>query len=55
MIWYKENNNDDIIISTRIRLARNLLRYPFPQAMRAEELKKATEEIKSAITESNFE
>ncbi len=32
MIWYK-NNNSDIIISTRIRLARNLAEYPFPNAL----------------------
>ena len=53
MIWYKENNNDDIIISTRIRLARNLLKYPFPKAMSKDEIKKATDEIKAAITDSN--
>ncbi len=30
MIWYKKQNNDDIFVSTRVRLARNLAEYPFP-------------------------
>ena len=33
MIWYKDKN-DGIIISTRIRLARNLDGIPFPNALR---------------------
>ena len=32
MIWYKDKN-DGIIISTRVRLARNLDRVPFPKAI----------------------
>ena len=30
MIWYK-NNNSDIVVSTRIRLARNVDKTPFPE------------------------
>ena len=32
MLWYK-NNTSDIVVSTRIRLARNLDEYPFPNAL----------------------
>lgn len=52
MIWYKENN-DDIIISTRIRLARNLEKYPFPPAMSQIDAKQATKEIEEEILNSN--
>ena len=53
MIWYNEQNDNDIVVSTRIRLARNLMKYPFPNAMNAEGLKNAREEIESAIMNSN--
>lgn len=52
MIWYKEKN-DDIIISTRIRLARNIKKYPFPNAMTEAQLKSATSEIEAAIAGGN--
>ena len=44
MIWYK-NNNSDIVVSTRIRLARNVDKTPFPNAL------KDTKEV----TEKNVE
>ena len=50
MIWYK-NNESDIVISTRIRLARNLDNVPFPNAL--SDKKRVIEDIKSAITNSN--
>lgn len=50
MIWYK-NNNSDIVVSTRIRLARNLDKTPFPNALSS--TKEVTEKIKSAILNSN--
>ncbi len=53
MIWYKEKNENDIIISTRIRLARNIKKYPFPNAMTEAQLKQATGEIERAITEGH--
>ncbi len=52
MIWYKENNND-IVISTRIRLARNIKKYPFPNAMTDAQTKEAVSEIEKTLTESN--
>ncbi len=53
MIWYKEQNDNDIVVSTRIRLARNLSKYPFPNAMNSETAKKARQEIEDAIMKSN--
>lgn len=53
MIWYKEQNDSDIVVSTRIRLARNLSKYPFPNVMNSETAKKAREEIEAAIMKSN--
>ena len=53
MIWYKEKNDNDIMVSTRIRLARNLEKYPFPSVLNEEGRKKATEEIINSILSSN--
>lgn len=53
MIWYKQKNDDDIVVSTRVRLARNLAKYPFPNAIGKEAAKKATSEIEKSISESN--
>lgn len=53
MIWYAEKNDNDIQVSTRVRLARNLKKYPFPNMLSAEDAKKVSEEIKNAIFKSN--
>lgn len=53
MIWYKQKNDDDIVVSTRVRLARNLSNYPFPNAISREAAKKAIAETEKAILESN--
>lgn len=50
MIWYK-NNDADIAVSTRIRLARNVAGVPFPNALA--DYSKVSEKIKSAIINSN--
>ncbi len=50
MIWYKDNNSD-IAVSTRIRLARNLDKTPFPNALT--DTKEVTERIKNAVLSSN--
>lgn len=52
MIWYKEKQENDIIVSTRVRLARNLEKYPFPNTLNDEGKKKVTDELKSAILDS---
>ena len=50
MIWYK-NNDNDIVISTRIRLARNVEGVPFPNAL--VDKSGLTEKIKEAVINSN--
>ena len=50
MIWYKDNNSD-IIISTRIRLARNLKDTPFPASLTDKAA--ITQKIKDSILASN--
>lgn len=52
MIWYKEKQDNDIIVSTRVRLARNLEKYPFPNILNEEGQKKAMEELCGAILNS---
>lgn len=52
MIWYKEQNENDIIVSTRVRLARNLDKYPFPNRLNAEGSEKAMDELKAAVLNS---
>lgn len=57
MIWYKDNN-DGIIISTRIRLARNLDGIPFPNALRAAnksaEIQAAITQVRDAVKSSEY-
>lgn len=53
MIWYKEKADSDVIVSTRVRLARNLDKYPFPALLNASGAEKVSEEIKDAILGSN--
>lgn len=49
MIWYKKNNNDDIMVSTRVRLARNVLKYPFPNVMTKQDIDGAKKDIIAAL------
>ena len=52
MIWYKEKSENDIIVSTRVRLARNLEKYPFPNILNDDGKEKVTGELKNAILDS---
>lgn len=49
MIWYKEHNNG-IVISTRVRLARNLKNIPFPNTL--SDKSEATAKIRNAVKTS---
>jgi len=53
MIWYSENNDNDIMVSTRIRIARNLKKYPFPGRMNAQDAENVLKEVKDSIYKSN--
>ena len=43
----------DVVLSTRVRLARNLKDYPFPCKLNVQGKEKIIESVKKAITESN--
>ena len=50
MSWYLEAGNDsDIVLSSRIRLARNLKGIPFPNRMNDENRKKVLEQISDVM------
>lgn len=48
--WYEEQGNfSDIVISSRVRLARNLVKYPFSPRINEIEAKELVEEVESAL------
>ena len=52
--WYIENGEQgDIVISTRVRLARNLEDYPFPCRLTVKGKEAVCEEIKNAVLSSD--
>lgn len=52
--WYEKAGRDgDVVISSRIRLARNLMDFPFPARLGADEKKAVEAKIKAAVLESN--
>lgn len=52
--WYNSHApEDDIVVSTRIRLARNLPGIPFPARMTKEQRRELNLKVKSAIEDSN--
>lgn len=52
--WYMQSAPmDDIVVSSRIRLARNLKGIPFPSRMTSEQRKELNKKVKDAICESN--
>ncbi len=53
MIWYKEKQDNDVIVSTRIRLARNLEKYPFTETLTNSGKEKVLGELKESIMNNN--
>lgn len=52
--WYEKNGSDgEVVISTRIRLARNLEEYPFPIRCDEQIRHKIVEKVKDAVLNSN--
>ncbi len=50
--WYdKKGPQGEIVLSTRVRLSRNLEEYPFPSRLDAEGKKKVNETVKTAVFE----
>ena len=53
--WYRSTGPEgDVVISTRVRLARNLPRMPFPSCMNTEQKRQAAEAIQNALPEGIF-
>ncbi len=50
--WYK-NNEGGIVVSSRVRLARNLADMPFPRRMNGKALAELCERVKRAISEAS--
>lgn len=51
--WYKNISNDNVVVSTRIRLARNLSGIPFPARMTDNQRDDLKLKVKEAIKSSN--
>ena len=51
--WYTHCDNNDVIITSRIRLARNLSGVPFGSRLTAEQKKQINERVREAICDSN--
>ncbi|SHH44380.1 protein arginine kinase [Tepidibacter thalassicus] len=52
--WIKnEDNSENVVISSRIRLARNLIDYPFPNKLRKEESEEIIKKVKDTILKGN--
>ncbi len=49
MMWYEEKNDNNIIISSRVRLARNLKKYPFNNFINNKQSKEMIETVTNAI------
>ena len=53
--WFEDGGlNSDIVLSTRIRLARNLKGIPYPGKMTAEDAKKVISLVEAALEEMNY-
>lgn len=49
-MWYRQSGRDgDVVISTRIRLARNLPQYPFPAGMTAAQKREVCQKVRQAL------
>ena len=52
--WYEKNGIDgEVVISTRVRLARNLEEFPFPARCGAQLRHQVAEKVKDAVLNSN--
>lgn len=49
--WYETKSNNDVVLSTRIRFARNLADYPFPCRLDAQGREKVCSVVKDALSD----
>ncbi len=53
--WFTDSGTrDDVVLSTRIRLARNLKSIPFPNKMKPEDAQRVIELVEAALDEMNY-
>ncbi len=53
--WYlRANGQEDVAVSTRVRLARNLRAYPFGQRMSTEQKKRLLTDVRSVLENANL-
>ena len=53
--WFEDSGkNSDIVLSTRIRFARNLKGIPYPKKMTQEDAKKVLALVEEALEEMNY-
>lgn len=48
-MWYESGNDNHILVASRVRIARNLVDYPFPVKLDEAEAKKMTEETSDRV------
>lgn len=54
MTWYQSSGKDsDIVLSTRVRLARNLKDFPFPNRLDKNECKKVNETVRDVLVKDD--
>ena len=54
MSWYtKSGEHNDIVVSTRVRLARNINGIPFPEKMTPEQFENLNKIVSDALIGSN--
>lgn len=54
MKWYEKSGKEsDVVISTRVRLARNLGEYPFPVKMSGDQREKVEQAVRDAVMRGN--
>ena len=55
MKWYeKQNKQPDVVVSSRIRLARNCKEFPFPCRMTADDRRALSDNVGAALRLGNF-
>ena len=55
-MWYENKGKDsDVVLSTRVRLARNIAGYPFPGKLSAEKTHEITEKVKRTFSGDGWE
>ena len=53
-MWYKNSGNDnDVVLSSRVRLARNLSEYPFAEKLTKEQAEEIINKVKSIYSEND--